>query len=208
MMLSRPTSVRLLTTLGLILLTLGAGCGADYGTSVNPPTNSSRSESSTTSQPSTKTYTNTEKKFTLQYPDSWTVREKLTNTDAQFLAPAINDFSSNIGVKTGTIDIKDPNWASPEKLSDYLVEGYKKKIKDFTFVSSDTTKIDGHTTLVLTFTSSDPEPGSTLKAHSVQYWTLLESGNYYLLEIIRPFDKPTAYQTEFDAILKSFKITE
>jgi hypothetical protein len=208
MTLSRSTAVRLIPALGLILLTLGAGCGVDYTTSTHPQTNTPQSGSSTLSQPSTKTYTNVEKKFTLEYPDSWTLREKLPNTDAQILAPAIDDFSPNIGIKMSKTDIKDPHWSSPEKLSEYLVEGSKDKIKDFNLVSSETIKLDGHTTLKLTFTSSDPEAGSNLKAQSVQYWTLLQSGNYYLIEIIRPLDKPTVYEAEFDAILKSFKITE
>jgi hypothetical protein len=86
-----------------------------------------------------------------------------------------------------------------------LIEGEQKTIKDFKLISSDNITLAGQPGFKIESTSSDPD--SNIKGHSVEYW-VKKGDTTYLLEVLRSQDKPTAYDTEFNALVNSFKITK
>lgn len=182
-------------TLSITLLITGCGNGNSLP---GPQSDISRAMTYTT-------YTSS-KGFSLEYPSTWTLKDTgLSKSDVQIFAPEMNSFSSNITIKAGGIDPKNPDWSSLDNLKKTLTEGYKKQIKDFNLISTDITKIANTPTLKIEFTSGDPTPQSSLKAHSIQYWTIINNA-YLLTEIVRPIDNTKLYEEEFNHILQSIKI--
>lgn len=188
----------IVATLSFTVLITVTGCGNKNSNPTTPPATSQKSMTYTT-------YTSP-RGFSLEYPSTWTLKDTgLSKSDVQIFAPETNSFSSNIIIKAGGIDPKNPDWSSLDNLKKTLTEGYKKQIKDFNLIGTDITKIANTPTLKIEFTSGDPTPQSTLKAHSIQYWTIIDNA-YLLTEIIRPIDNTKLYEEEFNHILQSIKI--
>lgn len=146
-------------------------------------------------------YHNSEQHISLQYPESWGVREGLFGTIVSFISPlnGKNDqFSENINVVT-------ENVGSDMTLDDYYKASeanLKKYFTQFKVIKIDSASLGGSPARIVTYNATQ----GTVKLHTTQIFSL-NSGKAYIVTLSNIQSSPTTFFSDMAKIAGSFTFT-
>lgn len=157
------------------------------------------------------TYNNSKLNFSIQYPSNWEITERIFNSQ-------IENISKTIEIKSpfeGSQDlIQEQFIISLNKLqnnitfNDYVnnaLNQFKKEYRDFKLISNDSTIIDNHNTIKLSYSYIAGVDPLSIKLIMTHY--IISDGNQvYVLSFGTPPDKYYDYINTIDNMINSFKI--
>lgn len=189
--------LNMLVVFTLLLAVSGAGCGGK-----NTPAEQEKPNNiSTATVTGYKLYTDTDKGFTIEYPESWAMQKNFMATDIIFNSPVQNNFSANLNI------IAQVNPGSSEivvgKIKDDLVNGLKPLITNFTLKETKEVTVAGRQGLLIAYSGTQGE----IKADFNQYF-VSKGDRLFTITVTRPQNDPKRHDQEFMNMITSFRITK
>jgi serine/threonine-protein kinase len=226
-------NIRLVALYGSIaacICTTGLGCSSILPSSTtNTPANQNDSVGMPTPEvvtikplPGFKVYQNKTEGFAIQYPESWTVREKNFNTIVSFLSPLTNNgkfvdkFAENVNIVSQKIDDKN---ITLDQYYKYSEDNLKLFFKDFKLIKNEATTLSGVPARMVIYnatqelstpagstgaTKPDTGTGAKISLRTTQIFTL-KNNKAYIITLTNTQNDPNQYMSEMLKISQSFQ---
>jgi hypothetical protein len=149
---------------------------------------------------------NGEKKFSIQYPEKWTVNENVsipgseTKLDVQITAPAIKGVTANLNIVSQSYP--GSSEYTVDSFKDSFIKGYKDRIPNFNLIEAKKVSLSGEPALMVTYTGTINQ----IKGYLTQY-LILKQDQVYFVTITHPQDDPKSFEDEFSSMVQTFKIS-
>ncbi len=144
-------------------------------------------------------YTNKENGFSLQYPESWQVREGAFGTIVSILSPldgTKDQFSENVNVVSEAV-------SANTNLNDYYKASeanLKKYFTDFKVLKNDGATLGGYPARTVTYQAAQ----ASLKLRTTQVFTIRDN-RVFIITLTNVQDSPNNYFATMSAVVRSFR---
>ena len=185
--------------LACAMLLGGAGCGP-RPTTTTPPPNRTTPTSKNPVMPGFKLFESMDEGFTIQYPETWSVREKEKSTIVSFISPLQDKkdaFAENINVVS---EILGGNSLSLEEYYKYSEANLRKFFADFKLLKNESTVISGLPGRIVVYTTNQNQ----LKLRTTQIFTI-KNGKAYIITITNSQADPNQHFEDMMKIAQSFR---